>query len=322
MQLSRNDRLKLYRNLVLVRAFEEKMVDSYRRGKVPSFYHSGLGQEGVGVGGCTFLRRDDYLMPTHRGRGHVIAKTDGTLLREIFAELYGRVTGLAKGKGGEHGAAVEYGIFGGSGSIGGCFPIAVGLGTAAKKFDRGQVVVCFFGDGAANRGTMHEAMNWAAAFRLPIVWVCENNLYAITMSVREAMAIEDIAQMAASYAMPGIIVDGNDVEAVCHAVMDAVERARAGEGPSLIECKTYRWREHSEMEPPSNYRPKEEVEAWKAKDPVLRYEKKLLAEGLITPADVESVWQEARQRVDEAEAQAYADPWPDPEMAFQGVYAE
>jgi len=321
MDFTKEDKIKLYRNLIFALTFENKMVDSYRRGKVPAFYHCGRGQEAVGVGAGTFLREDDYFLMTHRDRGSSFSKSGGAYLEETFAELYGRAGGLAKGKGGEHSAMLEYGIPGGSGSIGGSFPIAVGFGMAAKMAGKGQVVVCIFGDGAAQRGTLHESMNWASVQKLPVVWVCGNNLYAISMPLAESMAITDIADLAGSYAMPGEIVDGMDVEAVASAVMKAVDRARKGEGPSLIECKTYRFRRHGEMEPPGNYRSKEEVEEWKKKDPVILYETKLVSEGVITGQDVESIRDEMGTWIDEAEAEALESPMPEPESAYQDLYA-
>jgi TPP-dependent pyruvate/acetoin dehydrogenase alpha subunit len=259
---------------------------------------------------------------THRDRGSAFSKTNGDFVTDTFAELYGRATGLAKGKGGEHSAVLEYGIPGGSGSIGGSFPIAVGLGMAAQMAGRGQVVVCIFGDGAAQRGTLHESMNWASVQKLPIVWLCGNNLYAISMPLSKSMAITDIADLASSYAMPGEIVDGMDVEAICSAVMTAVERARKGEGPSLIECKTYRFRRHGEMEPPGNYRSKEEVEEWKKRDPVLLYENKLVNEGILSGEDVEKIRSEIGQQIDAAEAQALDALWPEPKSALNDLYAD
>lgn len=322
MEFTNEQRLQLYRNLIFAFTFENKMIDSYRRGKVPAFYHCGRGEEAVGVGAGTFLRQDDYFVMTHRDRGSAFSKTRGEFVEETISELYGRSKGLAKGKGGEHSAIMQYGIPGGSGSIGGGFPIALGLGMAANMHNKEQVVVCLFGDGAAQRGTLHESMNWASVHKLPIVWVCENNLYAISMPLSASMPITDIADLAGSYAMPGEIVDGMDVEAVASAVIKAVERARNGEGPSLIECKTYRFRRHGEMEPPGSYRSKEEVEEWKKKDPVITYETKLVAEKVISAQDVENTRTEIENKIDLAEANALKAPWPEPESAFEDLYAE
>lgn len=322
MTFSNEEKIKLYRNLVFALTFENKMVDSYRRGKVPAFYHSGRGHEAIGVGAGTFLREDDYFLMTHRDRGSSFSKSGGEYLEETFAELYGRASGLAKGKGGEHSAMLDYGIPGGSGSIGGSFPLAVGLGMAAKRNKKSQVVVCLFGDGAAQRGTLHESMNWASVQKLPIVWVCANNLYAISMPLSESMAITDIADLAGSYAMPGEIVDGMDVEAVATSVKTAVDQARAGEGPTLIECKTYRFRRHGEMEPPGSYRSKEEVEEWKKRDPVILYENRLVEQGVINGQGVEETREEMEMRIDAAEAKALEAPWPKPETAYEDVYSD
>jgi TPP-dependent pyruvate/acetoin dehydrogenase alpha subunit len=179
-----------------------------------------------------------------------------------------------------------------------------------------------FGDGAAQRGTLHESMNWASVQKLPIIWLCGNNLYAISMPLADSMAITDIAKLAGSYNMPGDIVDGMDVEAVCASVLAAVERARDGQGPSLIECKTYRFRRHGEMEPPGNYRSKEEVEEWKKRDPILLYENKLLHERILSGGDVERIRDEIAQHIDTAEATAFEAPWPEPESAFNDLYSE
>jgi TPP-dependent pyruvate/acetoin dehydrogenase alpha subunit len=322
MEFTNKQRMLLYNNLVFALTFENKMVDSYRRGKVPAFYHCGRGHEAIGVGAGTFLRRNDYFVMTHRDRGSAFSKTKGEFVEETFAELYGRSIGLAKGKGGEHSAIMKYGIPGGSGSIGGSFPISVGLGMAAKMSAQGQVVVCLFGDGAAQRGTLHESMNWASVQKLPIVWVCGNNLYAISMPLSASMPIKDIADLAGSYAMPGEIVDGMDVEEVAAAVLKAVDRARNGEGPSLIECKTYRFRRHGEMEPPGSYRSKEEVEEWKKKDPVILYEEKLLAMNVISTQDIENTRAETERQVDMAETKALEAPWPEPETAYEDLYAD
>jgi TPP-dependent pyruvate/acetoin dehydrogenase alpha subunit len=322
MDFTNEQKIKLYRNLILALTFENKMIDSYRRGKVPAFYHSGRGHEAIGVGAATFLHKDDYFLMTHRDRGSAFSKTGGKFVTETFAELYGRATGLAKGKGGEHSAILEYGIPGGSGSIGGSFPIAVGLGMAARMAGKGQVVVCVFGDGAAQRGTLHESMNWASVQKLPIIWLCGNNLYAISMPLASSMAVSDIADLAGSYAMPSEIIDGMDVEAVASAVMSAVERARGGQGPCLIECKTYRFRRHGEMEPPGNYRSKAEVEEWKKKDPVMLYENKLINQGVISGEDVEMTRDEFMREIDVAEADALDAPWPEPETSLTDVYSD
>jgi len=246
MTLEKEQLVTLYTNMVRARKADEVIVKGLSEGKVVSFYHSGQGEEAVGVGGCAFLRKDDYIYAQHRGHGiaHVLSK--GASPKGFIAEHYGKATGACGGIAGFHFAEPELGMFGGAGTIGSTFPMALGWGLAAHKRGQGQVVLAFFGDGASNRGTLHEAMNLASVWKLPIVWVCHNNLYAQFMPIKDAYAKEDIADLAAGYGMPGVVVDGQDVIAVHETVQAAVERARNGEGPSLVECKTYRYRSHSE----------------------------------------------------------------------------
>ncbi len=320
MDFTRDDLLKLYRNITLSRQWDEQMCESFRRGKCVTFLHSGQGHEAVGVGACTFLREDDWLMATHRGRAHAIAK--GTPLGPMIAEWYGRKGGLSGGKGGEHFSYMKRGMVGGSGTIGGCFPVTVGLGIAAQRAAKGQVVVCIFGDGAAQRGTLHESMNWASCLKLPIVWICENNLYSISVSIKEAQATEHVADFAGSYNMPGIVIDGQDVLVVARTVLEAVERARKGEGPTLIECKTYRFREHGESDSKSSYKPVEEEAQWMARDPAKLFREYLLGEDIAEEAELQAIDKECGQQVVEAEAWAAKSPWPAPEDAFDIVWAD
>ncbi|KPJ54103.1 MAG: hypothetical protein AMJ37_00840 [Dehalococcoidia bacterium DG_18] len=325
MTLEKEQLIKLYTNLVRARKLDELAVRALGEGKIIGFFHSGQGEEAVGVGGCTFLRKDDYIYPHHRGHGlaHIISK--GVSPKGFFAEHFGKATGLARGIGGFHGSDPEFGVFGGAGTIGSQFPVSVGWGLAAKKRGKGQVVVCFFGDGSSNRGTLHEAMNLASVWKLPIVWLCENNQYAQFMPIKDAYAREDIADLAAGYGMPGVVVDGQDVIAVHEAVQAAVERARAGEGPSLVECKTYRFRAHVEGVADfvhGDMRPQEEIEAWKQRDPIKLFEEKLLEQGVLTQEDVDRINRETEAEVEEAERFALESPVPDPAILDKALYAD
>lgn len=325
MALEKEQLIRLYTNLVRARKLDETVVKGIAEGKTVAFFHSGQGEEAVGVGGCTFLREDDYIYPHHRGHGvaHVISK--GMSPKAFIAEHYGRATGGAGGIAGFHAAAPELGIMGAAGTIGSQFPVSLGWGLAAKKRDRGQVVVCFFGDGSSNRGTLHEAMNAAALWKLPIVWVCHNNLYAQFMPIKDAYPKENIADLAAGYGMPAAVVDGQDVVAVHEAVQAAVARARAGEGPTLVECKTYRYRAHVEGVPDVSHaepRPAEEVEAWKKRDPIKLFRERLLEQGVLSQDDVERIDREVETETDEAERFAMDSPVPDPAVLQRALYAD
>jgi len=317
--LSPADRLLLFRNLVRVRALEEAHVKAVADNKIPGFVHSGLGQEAVGVGACTFLRTDDYLMPTHRGFAHLVAK--GVAPALLLAETFGKATGIARGKGGIHFASMEHRAFGISGSVGGVFPIATGQGIAAKHARRGQIVLAFFGDGTAQRGTLHESFNLAALWSLPIVWVCENNQFGLSMPASSGLAPKRVADLAAPYGMPSIVVDGNDVEAVCSAVMDAVEQVRSGTGPRLVELITYRLRGHYEGEP-AKYRTPDESLTWKKRDPVVQQRFRLVELGIADETAIASIEAAARAEMDAAIRFADSSPLPKPAEAFEDVLME
>ena len=325
MTLEKEQLIRLYTNLVRARKLDETVVSGIAEGKTVAFFHSGQGEEAVGVGGCTFLREDDYIYPHHRGHGvaHTISK--GMSPKGFLAEHFGKATGSAGGIAGFHAAEPEIGIMGAAGTIGSQFPVSLGWGLAAKKRGKGQVVVCFFGDGSSNRGTLHEAMNLAAVWKLPIVWVCHNNLYAQFMPIKDAYPKEDIADLAAGYGMPGVVVDGQDVVAVHEAVEAAVSRARAGEGPSFVECKTYRYRAHVEGVPDVSHaqpRPAEEVEAWKKRDPIKLFGERLLEQGILSQDDIEKIDREAAAEIDEAERFAMDSPAPDPAILEKALYAD
>jgi pyruvate dehydrogenase E1 component alpha subunit len=320
METSKERLMELYSTMVKIRLFEERIVDLYARGLVPGLAHLYIGEEAVAAGACAGLRRDDYITSTHRGHGHVIAK--GADLKPMMAELFGKRTGYCKGKGGSmHIADMSIGILGANGIAGGGIPIAAGAGLSIKLRKTDQVAVCFFGDGASNNGTFHESLNLASLHKLPVIFVCENNQYGISLSQARHQAIKDIAVRATGYDMPGVVVDGNDVIEVHTTVSKAVGRARAGEGPTLIECKTYRWRGHHEGDPNQGrrYRTVEEIEEWKKKDPIKRFAGKLLEEKILTRKRISSLEAKITEEIDQAVAYADQSPFPAVEEMYEDV---
>lgn len=313
---------ELYRAMVVIRAFEEKVQDLYARGHIPGLAHLYIGEEAVAVGVCANLEPKDYITSTHRGHGHVIAK--GADLNPMMAELYGKMTGYCKGKGGSmHIADVDLGILGANGIAGGGLPIAVGAGLSCKLKHPGQVVVCFFGDAASNNGTFHESLNFAAVHDLPVIFVCENNGYGISVSQAQHQTIRDIAIRAASYGMPGQTLDGNDALAVYSAAAQAIERARNGEGPTLLECKTYRWRGHHEGDPNQGgrYRTKEEIQQWIKKCPIKRLERYLAKNKIMNKKQIQAVWDEVEREVQDSITFAENSPFPPLSEMYQDVFA-
>lgn len=311
--------IEMYRQMLRIRLFEEKVYELYGQNLVPGTIHLYVGQEAVAVGVCANLRKDDYITSTHRGHGHCIAK--GADLRKVMAEILGKKTGYCKGKGGSmHIADFTIRMLGATAVVGAGIPIAAGAGLSIKLRGTDQVVACFFGDGASNQGTFHEGINMAAIWSLPVIFVCENNLYAMGTRQSMVMKIENIADRAVAYGIPGVTVNGNDVLAVYEATRDAVDRARRGEGPTLIECKTYRHKGHSRFDP-ATYRPKEEVEEWLRKDPIPRFKAKLLKMKLLTEQEVEKMEQETVLAVEKAVKFAMESPYPAPEEALEHVYA-
>ncbi len=320
MELEKNTLLTMYRKMQEIRIFETRVIELFAEGKIPGFVHSYLGEEAVAVGACSNLRDSDYITSTHRGHGHLIAK--GGRLNDMMAELYGKATGYCKGKGGSmHIADVDLGILGANGIVGGGFTIAAGAGLASKLRKKDDVTLCFFGDGASNQTTFHEGINLASVWDLPVVFVCENNMYGISLSQEKHQKIKDVSDRAASYGIPGVTVDGNDVVAVYEAIKEAVKRARNGEGPSLIECKTYRHRGHFEGDP-TNYRPDEEVARWKAKEPLGRFRQKLLELEICEERELDAIDQEVMEQVEAAVVFAEESPAPAVEQAVQDVYTD
>ncbi len=319
MALSEAKKLELLHQMYTIRAFEEKAEQLYTLGKIHGTMHLSIGMEASAVGAIAALRTDDLILSTHRGHGHCIAK--GADLNRMVAEFMGKEAGYCRGRGGSmHIADIEGGNLGANGVVGGGIPIAVGVGLSLKMQKRDQIILCFFGDGAANLGPFHEALNMAAIWKLPVVYVCENNQYAMSFSVKKAFAIEHISDRAAAYGMPGTTVDGNDVLAVYQAVSQAVEQARAGAGPALIENVTYRWRGHSKSDA-NRYRTREEIESWKQKCPIKRFRARLVKEEVLTEEDADQIEQEAYAAIDAAVAFAEASPEPTLETIEEGVYA-
>lgn len=322
MSLTRAQQLETYRRMQRIRQFEQAGTRLYNAGKIPGAYHASIGQEAAIVGACMALRDDDYIVGTHRSHGHPIGK--GAKLDALMAELMGKATGICKGRGGSmHLADSTVGILGESAIVGGGIPLAAGAAMSAKVCRTGRVSLSFFGDGAANQGTLHETLNMAALWRLPVIFFCENNGYAITTSVTQSHAQPDVAKLAAGYAMPGVIVDGQDVIAVYEATAEAVKRARSGAGPTLIEAKTYRFDDHQiglnalVTEP---YRPAAEVEGYmKTRDPIVLYRQVLLRNG-VTAADLNEIETEVTAAIAHAIAFAEESPLPEPTELYQHMY--
>jgi len=311
--------VEMYKKMFQIRSFEEKVFELYARNLVPGTIHLYAGEEAVAVGVCSNLRKDDYITSTHRGHGHCIAK--GAQLKRIMAEILGKKTGYCKGKGGSmHIADFNVGMLGATAVVGAGLPIAMGAGLSVKLRGLDNVVACFFGDGASNQGTFHEAINMAAVWKLPVIFVCENNVYAMGTRQSTVMLTESVADRAVAYGIPGVAVDGNDVLAVYEVAHKAVGRARTGEGPMLVECKTYRHKGHSRIDP-AKYRPKEEVAEWLRKDPIKRFKETLLQTKVLLEAETQKIEKEALTEIEEAVEFAMESPYPSPEEALEDVYA-
>ena len=321
MTLTTEKQLEMLRSMQTIRRFEERASDDYQAGAIYGVVHCYIGEEAVAVGVCAALNRDDQIISTHRGHGHCLAK--GADLNRMMAELYGRQTGYCKGKGGSmHIADFSIGMLGANGIVAGGIPIVTGAGLAAQLEGKGRVAVSFFGDGASNAGPFHESINIAATWKLPMLYVCENNLYSAGTIAADTLALSDVAARAAGYGIPGVVIDGNDVMAVYEAAEAAVNRARAGQGPTLIECKTYRWRGHTERPGQEDPRPKEEIEEWRQRDPINRFVTNLMDQGLLT----EEAWQkmdaEILAAIEDAVKFSEESPFPEPEAAVEDIFAE
>ena len=310
------DLVALLRTMWLIRSFEEKISSLYAAREIAGLLHLGIGQEGTAVGTCSVLRRDDYVFGGHRSHGHAIAK--GADINRLMAEIAGRATGYCAGKGGSmHIVAMDAGFVTATGVVGGTIPLALGAAFAAKENGKGQVAVVFFGDGAGQTGAFHESLNIASLWRLPVIFVCENNGYAEFTPLSSHTLIERLARHARTYNVPNNTVDGNDLLEVREAMTKAVQHARSGKGPAFVECLTHRLRGHYEGDP-AKYRELSQLAEWKQKDPIARFTRVLKRKRAVSDQEIQAIELEARDRVEEAARFALDSPWPEPaEVASQ-----
>ena len=319
MDIAHDTLRQMYERMVLLREFDERCGRLMQENRTKGAVHLYCGEEAVAVGVCTHLSNDDYITSTHRGHGHLLAK--GGDPKFMYAELFGRSSGYCKGKGGSmHIADLDLGMLGANGIVGAGPPIALGAAFAGPYRQDGNVAVCFFGDGASNEGTFHEAANMAGLFRVPLVLVCENNLYGEWTKQADHQPIDDIADRAASYDMPGVTVDGMDAFAVYEAAGEAIARARRGEGPTLLECKTYRYYDHVGVDFGKIVRDPDEVAAWKARDPIEQFPRRLMEMGALTQTEIDRITSETRARIEAAVDFAEASPVADPAFLLDDVY--
>ena len=320
-QISDETLLDMHRRMVRIRIFEETAGKMMEDGKIPGALHLYVGEEAVASGVTVHLSNTDWVTSTHRGHGHLIAK--GGEFDKMMAELFGRSTGYNKGKGGSmHICNMELGMLGANGIVGGGPPIAMGAGFSNKFRKTNDVSISFFGDGASNEGSFHEAANMAALYKLPVVFVCENNGYGEYTPQANHQAIVDVADRAAGYGMPGVIVDGMDVVAVYEAAGEAIARARNGDGPTLLECKTYRYYDHVGVRGMGmTYRTDEEVEEWKQRDPIVMLEQRLAEQNILSAEAAQAIHDEITQQVQDAVAFADSSPMPEPSALLEDVYA-
>jgi len=318
MAIAKEKLIWMFRTMIRIRRFEEHVAREFADGNIPGSVHLYIGEEAVATGAIAHLKKEDYIMSTHRGHGHLIAKGGET--DKMMAELFAKKTGYCQGKGGSmHIADLDIGMLGAAGNVGSGIPIATGAGLSAKLRGTDQVTICFFGDGASNIGRFHEGINLASVWSLPVVFICENNLWAVSVPTTTSLKVANVADRAAGYGIPGVVVDGMDVMAVYEAAGEAVTRARSGKGPTLIEAKTYRYRGHFEGDSGS-YRPKEEIEHWMQRDPINNYRAKLIEMKVLTEKQAEDIDKEALAEMDEALKFAQESPFPKPEEALENVY--
>ena len=318
--LTGDELVTLYKMMFLIRRFEEKAGEMYARGKITGFSHLYIGEEAVAVGAIAALSERDYVISSYRDHGHCLAK--GADPREVMAELFGRATGICKGKGGSmHLFDNKLRFLGGYAIVGGGLPITVGIGMALQYKQEDAVVVSFFGDGATNAGAFHESLNLASAWKLPIIFICENNFFAIGTSLARVSPPKELYKRAKAYDMPSEQVDGMDVLAVREAVERAADRARDGDGPSFIEAVTYRYRGHS-MSDPDDYRTKREEKIWKERDPIVRLAKQLRDQAIISPDDLKELQEEINVTVDESVRFADSSAWPEMEELMKDIYVD
>ena len=317
--LSKSQISKMFQDMIKIRYFENEIVELYSNGKMPGIAHLYIGEEAVAVGVCANLTNKDFIASTHRGHGHVIAQ--GADLKKMMAEILGKRSGYCKGKGGSmHIIDMKKGILGANGIVAAGIPIATGAGYSIKYRGTDQVAVAFFGDAASNHGNFHESLNMAAAWKLPVIYVCENNLYGISVDIRKVTNTKNIADRAHAYNIPGFVVDGNDVLDVYDVTKKAVERARNKMGPTLIECKTYRWKGHHLGDPGIIYRPEEERKAWMDKCPIKSFRERLLKENIFTQDEMVLFENEVKNMIEEAFDFAVNSPFPEKEEAYEDVF--
>ena len=307
---------EMYRTMWKIRRFEQEVFEFYKKGQMAGLAHLYIGEEAVATGACAAIAERDYIGSNHRGHGHLVAR--GADMGRMMAEILGKEGGYSKGKGGSmHIMAMDLGILGANGIVGGEIPIATGAGYSAKYRGTDQVTLCFFGDGASNEGTFHESINMAAAWDLPVIYIIENNLYGITVDTRRVTKEHDLAKRAVGYGIPGFTIDGNDVEVVYKTVKEAVEYARSGKGPSIIECKTYRHHGHNGSDP-CVYRTKEELEEWKKRDPLLVLEQK----GYLTEDEIAKIKDEVEVEIKAACKFAEDSPYPEPSELMEDIFVD
>jgi len=319
VNVKKEEAAKLLRQMYQIRFFEDKIMELLGQNVIDGGSHLYAGEEAVAVGSCAGIRPDDWIASTHRGHGHAIAK--GGVISELMAEIFGKVTGCCKGKGGSlHLCDPATRNLGATGIVGANIPVAVGAALALKKDKSENVVLCYFGDGAINQGVFHESMNMAAVWKLPVLFICENNLYGMSGAVNRVTTTNDLYTRSSAYGVPGEAVDGMDVLAVKEIVMKYAEKARKGEGPSLIECKTYRYYGHSRSDPRA-YRTKDEEKEWQAKDPILKFRSKVILAGIISEAVCDDIRAEVKQEMEDAVRFAMNSPWPKPEEVTEDLFA-
>jgi pyruvate dehydrogenase E1 component alpha subunit len=314
------DQIKMYRQMLLIRRIEERIAECYGEGKIGGFTHLYIGQEAVAVGAISALNRDDYVIDTYRDHGHFLVR--GGDPKALMAELFGRSTGVCKGKGGSmHLADAEHYFYGGTGIVGGSIPIAAGLGLASAYRDDDRITMAFFGDGATNQGVWHEGLNFATVWNLPVIFVCENNFYGIGTDVRLSSAYTEVHKKAAGYGIPGYLINGMDVMEVRQRCEEVVRLVRGGAGPALIEARCYRYQGHS-MTDPGRYRARAEEELWRKRDPIPRLAKQALAEGVLSQERLDELEREVEAEVEDAVRFADESPEPGPETLYEHMFQE
>lgn len=310
----------LYATMLRIREFENQVFEFYKLGQMPGVAHLYIGEEAVATGACATLESKDYVGSTHRGHGHLIAR--GADMRRMMAEILGKKDGYCGGKGGSmHISDMTKGIIGANGIVGGGIPIATGAAYMAKIKNTGQVTLSFFGDSTTNQGAFHESLNMASAWKLPIVYIIENNLFGISVRINRVVNVEDLSIRAKAYGIPGVTIDGNDVVQVYETVKEAVEYARAGNGPTLVECKTYRWKGHHSGDPATQYRTREEEAHWKAKCPVGCFRSYLIEKAGVQENEIERIESTVMSEIEQAAEFARKSPFPDASEAFTDIFA-